>query len=184
MNGVTYERLRGKVGPQLPCPDIGHPGTSRLYIDHQFPRPDGRAALLARKYIEPDDTTNEKYPLVLITGRLPWHFNTRTRTGRVPILNAMEPDNFVEVNPRDAACLDLNENDNVEIKSRRDSVLAKVRIKDRILKGTIYMNMHYGKSLGIGDRKSVNLVTNPAYDINSKQPELKYCAVNILKISI
>ncbi len=183
MSGVTYERLRGKVGPQLPCPDIGHPGTSRLFTDHQFPRPDGRAALLARKYIEPDDTIDEEYPLVLITGRLPWHFNTRTRTGRVPRLNAMEPDNFVEINPRDAASLGLKESDNVEIKSRRGSVLAKVRVKDRILKDTIYMNAHYGKALGVGDRKSANLVTNPAYDINSKQPELKYSAVNIVKSS-
>src|SRR5659263_157103 len=53
MNGVTYERLRGVVGPQLPCPDVNHPGTMRLFTDMHFPRPDGRAALLFRDYVGP-----------------------------------------------------------------------------------------------------------------------------------
>ena len=42
MSGVTYDRLRGNIGPQLPCPDKKHPGTPRLFTDFKFPRPDGR----------------------------------------------------------------------------------------------------------------------------------------------
>ena len=37
--GVTYARLRGKVGPQLPCPEAEHPGTPRLFTDMHFPEP-------------------------------------------------------------------------------------------------------------------------------------------------
>ncbi|MCP4540796.1 MAG: molybdopterin-dependent oxidoreductase [Chloroflexi bacterium] len=71
MSGVTYDRLRGKIGPQLPCSDNDHPGTPRLFTDWRFPRPDGRAALLARDYDEPAEMTDVQYPFALLTGRLP-----------------------------------------------------------------------------------------------------------------
>lgn len=181
MGGVSYKSLRGSVGPQLPCPEAGHPGTPRLFTDHHFPRPDGRAALLARKYHEPAETTDAEYPFVLITGRLPWHFNTRTRTGRISRLNAIEPNNFVEIHPDDAARLSISEGDEVEIKSRRGSVTGKARLKDRVLACTVYMNCHYGKELCIGDGNLANLVTNPVYDVHSKQPEFKFSAVKLTK---
>jgi len=182
INGVTYERLRGRIGPQLPCPETGHPGTQRLFSDHRYPRPDGRAALLAREYYGPAETTDAGYPFVLITGRLPWHFNTRTRTGRVPKLNGVEPDNIVEINPGDAVRSGISEDDEVELASRRGRVRGKARLKERVLAGTVYMNCHYGKTLNTGDGKLANLVTNPAYDPYSKQPEFKYCAVKIAKV--
>lgn len=76
MNGITYKRLRCRVGPQLPCPDADHPGTQRLFTDMRFPRPDGRAALLGRDYKEPAETTDAEYPFILMTGRLSGHFNS------------------------------------------------------------------------------------------------------------
>ncbi len=181
MNGLTYERLRGKVGPQLPCPEASHPGTPRLFTDWRFPRPDGRAALLARDYIEPAETPDIEYPFVLITGRLIAHFNTRTRTGRVPRLNAAAPDNFVEIHPEDAVRLGIAEGDELEITSRRGSVRGIARLTDRVLAGTVYMNMHYGSALWVGEGRLANLVSNPVYDVHSKQPELKFSAVRVAK---
>jgi len=181
MGGVTYARLRGKVGPQLPCPEAEHPGTPRLFTDMQFPRADGRAALLARNYIEPAETPDAEYPFVLITGRLFWHFNTRTRTGRIPRLNDIEPENFVEIHPDDAARLGITAGDRIEVKSRRGCAFGNARITDRVLVGTVYMNMHYGKALWVGDGKLANLVTNPVYDDFSKQPEFKFSAVSVSK---
>ena len=183
MSGVTYERLRGKIGPQLPCPDAEHPGTPRLFTDRHFFREDGRAALLARDYAVPAETADNEYPFVLITGRLNWHFNTRTRTGRVPQLNSAAPDNIIEIHPDDAMRLGVSECDEVEAVSRRGKVLGAARLTDRIPKGTVYMNFHYGKALWVGDGKLANLVCNPVYDIHSKQPEFKYCAVKIAKVT-
>ena len=119
MSGVSYERLRNKVGPQLPCPDINHPGTPRLFTDLRFPRPDGRAALIGRSYKEPSEVVDDEYPIVLNTGRVSCHFNTRTRTGRIPRLNNIEPDNFVEIHPTDAARYGISDGDEVEVTSRR-----------------------------------------------------------------
>ncbi len=182
MNGVSYERLRNKVGPQLPCPDINHPGTPRLFTDLRFPRPDGRAALIARSYKEPSEVVDDEYPIVLNTGRVSCHFNTRTRTGRIPRLNTIEPDNFVEIHPTDAARYGISEGDEVEVTSRRGSVRGTARISDRVLAGTIFMSPHYGRAFSVGDGRLANLVCNPAYDVHSKQPEFKYCAVKIARV--
>lgn len=183
MCGVSYERLRDRVGLQLPCPEMSHPGSQRLFVDRQFPRPDGRAALLARDYKEPAETTTNEYPFVLITGRLACHFNTHTRTGRIKHLHDMEPDNIVEIHPVDAKNLGIEEDDIVEVISRRGRVRGVVRIKDRVLIGNVFMSMHFGKASLAGDNKLANLVCNPVYDIHSKQPEFKYCAVKISKSS-
>ncbi len=182
MNGVTYERLRGRVGPQLPCPDAGHPGTPRLFVDGRFPRPDGRAALLARDYAEPAEVPDEDYPFALITGRLATHFNTRTRTGRVPALNDVAPGNSIELNTDDAARLGIGDGDVVEVASRRGRFRGAARCRGGILKGTLYANMHYGRALGAGDAHLANLACHEAYDLHSKQPEFKFCAVRIAKL--
>ncbi len=181
MSGITYERLRNKVGPQLPCPDTDHPGTPRLFTDLRFPRTDGRAALLARDYAVPAETTDEQYPVILMTGRLSGHFNTRTRTARSPRLNAQAPAGYIENNPGDCEKADISEGDEVKIDSRRGSACLPARVEDRILAGTVFIPWHYGPALGVGEGKSANLVTNAVYDIHSKQPEYKFCAVKVSK---
>jgi anaerobic selenocysteine-containing dehydrogenase len=181
MNGVTYERLRKNIGPQLPCSTEDHPGTERLFTDRRFPRPDGRAALLPREYKLPCETPDEEYPYILITGRLQWHFNTRTRTGRVAELESSAPDNFVEINPDTAAHLGIVEGDEVEVTSRRRSIRGAVCITDRMLANTIFMPMHYGSALNVGDGRLANLLTNHVYDLHSKQPEYKYSVVKVAK---
>ena len=181
MRGVTYERLRGEIGPQLPCPEEGHPGTERLFTDLRFPRPDGRAALLARNYLGPAEETDAEYPFVLLTGRLAWHFNTRTRTGRIERLNGAAPDNLVDIHPGDAAAMGLAEGQEVRVESRRGAFRGAARLTENVPAGTVYANMHYGHAvLGEPDMLA-NLACNPAYDIHSKQPELKFAAVNLTK---
>ena len=49
------------------------------------------------------------------------------------------------------------------------------------LVGAVYMNVHYGKALWVGDGKLANLVTNAVYDDFSKQPEFKFSAVSVSK---
>lgn len=179
--GVSYDRLRNEVGPQLPCPSPEHAGTPRLFTDLSFPRPDGRAALLCREYVPPAEMTDEEYPFVLNTGRHVWHFNTATRTGRVLKLREAAPENLVEIHPHDATRLGIREGDAVKIISRRGAVRAKACISDRVLKENIYMNFHFGKALWPGEETGANLVTNSAYDQHSKQPEFKHSAVRIEK---
>jgi len=179
MNGVCYDRLRGKVGIQLPCPTPDHPGTDRLFTGWRFPRSDGRAALLPRDYIEPDESIDDAYPFVLITGRIRGHFNTRTRTGRSPKLNDMAPDAYVNIHPEDAARLSISEEQEIEITSRRGVIRLPARITAEILAGVLFIPWHYGNPLGIDKGRRANTITNDIFDIHSKQPAYKFTAVKI-----
>ncbi len=183
MGGVSYKRLRGGTGPQLPCPEAGHPGTARLFQDMSFPRPGGRAALLARDYIGAAERIDPEYPIVLITGRQAEHFNTRTRSGCAKSFDDSESENFIEIHTDDAESMEIGEGDELEVISRRGRVNGPARITDRVLPRTIYMNMHYSKIPGVGSGKQANLVTNAVYDVHTSQPEFKYCAVAISKVS-
>jgi assimilatory nitrate reductase catalytic subunit len=95
-SGMTWERIDAAGGVQWPCP-AGDPavplgGTPRLYTDRVFPRPGGRAQVLP---VEPEpirDAPRPGYPFLLNTGRTVEHWHTRTKTGRVPILEALAPE--------------------------------------------------------------------------------------------
>ena len=114
---------------QWPC-NKAHPhGTRRLYTDHHFPTdpdvcesfghdlitgavvtpqeyrandPAGRANLKAADYQPPHEQPDERYPFMLTTGRVVYHFHTRTKTGRSPELNEAAPDAYVEMCSADA----------------------------------------------------------------------------------
>lgn len=179
MGGIDYDRLRGKVGVQLPCPSEDHPGTPRLFTDLRFPRPDGRAALLSRKQQDAAEMPDKAYPFILLTGRIREHFNTRTRTAQAPKLDEKAAGVFVEIHPQDAKDLDVANGDLLAVISRRGRLAAKARITDTVGMKTIFVPWHYGRSAG--PEGAANLVTNPVVDPNTKQPEYKFCAVRLEK---
>ena len=180
MTGINYERLRGKIGVQLPCPSENHPGTPRLFTDLRFPRPDGRAALLSRKQRDPAEMPDDVYPFILLTGRIREHFNTRTRTAQAPELNEKAEGVFAEIHPQDAEALDLTSGDRLAVISRRGRLTARARITDAVRAKTIFVPWHYGRLAG--PESAANRVTNPVVDPNTQQPEYKFCAVKLEKI--
>ena len=70
----------------------------------------------------------------------------------------------------------------VEVVSRRGKVYAKVRIVDKVLAGTVYMNMHFGNALQDADDRLANILCTHAVDRHSKQPEYKITAVRMTKV--
>ncbi|MCW5207533.1 hypothetical protein VU11_02475, partial [Desulfobulbus sp. US2] len=74
------------------------------------------------------------------------------------------------------------ENELVEVVSRRGKVYAKVRIADKVLAGTVYMNMHFGNALQDADDRLANILCSHAIDRHSKQPEYKITAVRMAKV--
>ena len=75
----------------------------RLYSDGRFPTADGRAKLICVDWEPFPEQPNAEFPLVLNTGRTVEHWHTRTKTGAVPILEALSPSAWLEMNPRDAS---------------------------------------------------------------------------------
>lgn len=154
---------------------------SRLYTDHQFHTPDGRArfgAYHSRGLAEPPD---DRYPFVLTTGRLYGHWHTQSRTGRIEKLRVMHPNPFIEIHPRDAEKLGVKAEEWVEVRSRRGKARFPVMVTKAIAPGTVFVPMHWGALWA--DQAEANALTHPVSCPDSKQPELKACAVEIVPMS-
>lgn len=181
MTGISYDRLR-EFGPiQWPYPDSqSEPpaNNQRLYTDFHFPTADGRAkfgAYYANGLAEPPDPN---YPFVLTTGRLYGHWHTQTRTGRIEKIRKMHPAPFLELHPRDAKKLGIDDEHWVEVRSRRGQARFPVQITKAIAPGTAFIPMHWGKLWA--DDAEANAMTHPHACPDSKQPELKACAVQLV----
>jgi anaerobic selenocysteine-containing dehydrogenase len=145
--------------------------------------PKGRAIIKAADYVPPTEEPDSSYPFMLTTGRLVYHFHTRTKTGRAPQLNAAAPDVFVQMAEADARAYKINNNDLVQITSRRGRVRARARIGG-IAEGHLFIPFHYGYwDKADGDHlRAANELTITGWDPISKQPHFKFAAVRIKKI--
>lgn len=186
--GITYALLQDKGAIQWPCPDtenISAPIASipakRLYTDLLFHTPNKRANFAAyhsRGLAEPPD---RDYPFVLTVGRLYGHWHTQTRTGRIDKIRTMHPQPFIEIHPRDAEPLGIKTDDWVSVRSRRGKTKFPALVTKAIAPGTVFVPMHWG-SLWADDAEA-NTLTHPEACPNSRQPELKACAVQLSAIA-
>ena len=181
ITGLSYEILKEKKTVQWPYPkrEKGQ-GTPRLFIDKKFPTPSQKAII----HTVPDTLTSEKpdedYPLILTTGRVRDHWHTMSKTGKVNKLKQHTKQAFLEINPEDAFRLNIEEDTVVSVKSKRGNVQVKAKITTNIKKGVVFLPMHWGKILG-NDLNRCNNVTNDLLDPISKEPDFKYCAVEVKK---
>ncbi len=180
MAGITNSRLRdGSL--QWPCPSPYHYGTKRRYTDGDFPTPDGKAVFLPREHRDPRELTDHEFPFVLTTGRLYSHWHTLTRTAKSEKLMLREPGPFVEIAGDDATRLEIEEGDLIQLSSRRGTIQLPARIKDGMATGIVFIPFHWGDLFGDGN--AANYLTISAIGRVAKQPELKYCAVNLEKVA-
>jgi ferredoxin-nitrate reductase len=192
MTGISHDRLRTEGPLQWPCPakpqesDTANSpiatsqSSTRLYTDCCFHTPDNRARFAAyhsRGLAEPPDPA---YPYVLTTGRLYGHWHTQTRTGRIDKIRQMHPQPFIEIHPRDAAKLEIQNQDWVEVRSRRGTARFPAFVTTAIAPGTLFVPMHWGALWA--DNAEANALTHPEACPDSKQPELKACAVQLVPI--
>ena len=181
--GITHQRLQQEGAIQWPCSDknIHSPSeTARLYTNWNFNTPDGRARFAAfhsRGLAEPPDPS---YPFVLTIGRLYGHWHTQTRTGRIPKIQKMHPAPFIEVHPRDAQSVGITDGEWLEVRSRRGYLRLPVVVTKNIAPGTVFVPMHWGALWA--DDAEANVLTHSEACPDSKQPELKACAVQLVPI--
>jgi anaerobic selenocysteine-containing dehydrogenase len=176
-SALTHELLRKNGPQQWPYPALGA-SAARRYEDGQFPTADGRARFFARPHTAPDESPDERYPLILTTGRVADQWHTRTKTGLVPQLNRVERGGYVQMHPDDAGALGLRDGQRVQIASRRGRAMSALRVDDGMPIGTVFMPMHWNDLWA--ERASPNEVTTDACDPISRQPGLKCCAVSVM----
>jgi len=183
VSGISHERLKQKGPLQWPCPEQrSGKGNSpkRLYTDLRFSTPDERARFAAyhsRGLAEPPDPN---YPFVLTTGRLYGHWHTQTRTGRIPKIQQMHPNPFIEIHPRDAKGLGIKDESWVEVRSRRGKSRFPAKVTKAITPGTVFVPIHWGALWA--NNAEANTLTHPESCPESHQPELKACAVQLVPI--
>lgn len=165
--GVTYPRIE-KEGLQVPAWDENHPGTPYLFAD-TFPRGRGKFHPLedARMAEMPD----EDYPLILTTGRVleHWHGGTITRHSW---LDDLFPEALMEINPADAARLQVSDGSAVRVTSRRGSIALRTKVTQKTTPGVVFIPFHFSEA-------AANLLTQDVLDPQAKIPEYKACAVRV-----
>lgn len=180
ISGLSYERLQTQ-SYQWPVPSADHPGTVRLFEDGAYFTPTKRARILGFPFEDKSERTDEEFPLVLTTGRIRDQWHTMTRTGKVNKLGAHIPQPFLEIHPEDAASRGIVEGDLVDVTSARGKVRLRAKLDETLRKGLVFAPMHWGSTLGL-DSTRTNNTTSPLVDDFSKQPDLKYAAVEAARI--
>ena len=171
-SGITYERITAEGGVFWPCPDEGHPGTPRPFLD-RFATPDGRARFTPVEHRGPAEEVSPEYPVYLTTGRVLAHYQSGAQTRRVRKLNEAAPDPYVELHPDLAGRLGIEAGSWVRVISRRGTAVVRARPTETIRPDTVFIPFHWA---GTG---RANLLTNPALDPISRMPEFKVCAVRL-----
>jgi formate dehydrogenase alpha subunit len=169
--GITWERIEN-VGLQWPCPNTEHPGTQFLHAG-KFTR--GLGKFHAVEWMPPAEEPDEKYPFVLTTGRVLFHFHGGTMSRRSAGLNAIYPEGKVEIHPQDATKLGVADGELVRVSSRRGEVVAKAEVVEKADPGVIFMTFHFKEA-------AANLLTIAALDPVAKIPEYKVAAVRVEKV--
>ncbi len=165
--GITYPRIE-EVGLQWPCPDLDHPGTVYLHGEDS-----ARGVFQPVPHVPLAEPPDERYPLILTTGRRRSSYHTGTQTGRAAGFRLLEPREFLEVSPEDAARLKLGDGDRVTVTSRRGSLQVAVRITDRSPVGVVFMGFHFPQET------PTNVLTTDAHDPITETAEYKACAVRV-----
>lgn len=204
-SGMTYELILQMGAVRWPCNEQHPRGAERLYEDLKFWTgidecesygvdflsgdkntradyaridPKGKAFLRPVQWRRQPNPVSEEYPFVLITGRVVYHFHTRTKTGRSTILNERAPHAYVEICPEDAARLDIALGDRVEITSPHGRWEGAAMVVDTVRPGEVFVPFHYGQGA-----QSANQHTWYARDPVSHQPQLKSSPVAVRRLS-
>ena len=74
----------------------------------------------------------------------------------------------------------VREGDSVEVKSRRGHAIYPARVTEKIRRGCCFAPFHWNDLFG--ENLAINAATSEAVDPISRQPELKFCAVRIIKV--
>jgi formate dehydrogenase major subunit len=143
--GVSHDRLANLgdgEGLQWPVWDMNHSGTPYTY-EERFQTPDGLAHMHPANTIEPSETPDEEYPLVMTSGRVLYQYHTGTMTARDEGVNSYSDRSFVEIHAETAEKYDVTEGDLLEVTSRHGETRVMAQISTRPSPGEVFVPMHY-----------------------------------------
>ena len=170
--GISYERLDREGGIQWPCLTPDDPGTRFLYAE-DFPRGPRARFVAFEQGKAAEELPTKRFPLILNTGRILYHWHGGTITRRAEGLLARSPELRIAMNEEDGRRYGVVDGEWVWLSSRRGELEGRVLFDGKMEVGQVFVPF-----VKLQD-SAANFLTNSAYDPNSKIPEYKVCAVRI-----
>ena len=170
--GVSFDKLDKLGSIQWPCNEDHTEGTPTMHVD-EFVR--GKGKFFITEYIPTTEKVNNKFPLILTTGRILAHYNVGAQTRRTDKIEWHDED-LIEIHPHDAEDRGINEKDWVGINSRAGDTVLRAKITDRVQPGVVYTTFHHPVS-------GANVITTDNSDWATNCPEFKVTAVQVTKVS-
>ena len=173
--GISYNRLEQEGGIQWPCPTPDHPGTRFLY-ENDFPRGPRAKFVGFRQGPQAEEMPTKRFPLILNTGRILYHWHGGTITRRADSLLARAPELEINMCAEDGAKYEVADGEWISLKSRRGVLEGRVLYTDKMRPGEVFVPFVKLQ------KHAANFLTTDALDPYSGIPEYKVCAVRIEKV--
>ncbi|MCC6710078.1 MAG: formate dehydrogenase subunit alpha [Gammaproteobacteria bacterium] len=170
--GVSFARIDELGSIQWPCNDETPTGTPTMH-EETFTRGLGRFMLTP--YVPTHERSNDKYPLILTTGRILSQYNVGAQTRRTSNSLWHEEDRL-EIHPHDAETRGVVDGDWVGIKSRAGETVLRARVSEAVQPGVVYTTFHFPES-------GANVITTEHSDWATNCPEYKVTAVQVVKVT-
>jgi formate dehydrogenase major subunit len=169
--GVNYDRIDELGSIQWPCNDAAPAGTPVMH-EQTFVR--GKGKFMLTEYIPTDERVNQRYPLILTTGRTLSQYNVGAQTRRTANVEWHDAD-VLEIHPHDAEERGVNEGDWVGVSSRAGETTLRAVITERVPPGVVYTTFHHPES-------GANVITTENSDWATNCPEYKVTAVQVMPV--
>ena len=168
-NGFNYSILE-EEGVQWPL--IDGKGTEFLYQDLSNLKK--KFSLIPVELVNSIEVINDEYPYYLSTGRVLYQYHTRSMSGRVEGLNEKCPEPYAEMNSNLLEKISKKDGDVITIKSRRGEITLKIKEREGVKDGVVFVPFHFSSAL-------VNELTGSEFlEPISKTPEYKICPVKLI----
>ena len=190
ITGLSYALIERDGPQQWPFPAGATLGQARLYGDGRFATADGRARFFDADAKPPAEPRDARYPFSLSSGRLRDQWHGMSRTGTLGRLFGHVAEPAIDLCAQDMARLNLGDGDLVRVSSRRGELVLPARRNEAQASAQAFIPMHWGEEALTGRGEDVapfagiNALTTPASCPQSRQPELKHCAVRIVRAGL
>ncbi len=189
IGGLSYAGLE-QAPQQWPCPAGTTEGQARLYLDHRFATPSGRARFNAISWRPPVEWPSVERPLQLSSGRLRDQWHSLSRSGTVPALFASAPEPRLALHPEELVRQGLAEGELAAVSSARGRLHVKVTADAQLGPRQAWLPMHWGSEYLLGRDEAgaalqgVNALSQDRRCPDSDQPELKYATVGLERLNL
>ncbi|MEO9274892.1 nitrate reductase [Marinomonas sp. 5E14-1] len=174
---MTKEEYDALIPVQWPVPKGRPEGTARMFEDGRFFTPDKRAKFVPIVPQLPINQFSLEWPFTLNTGRVRDQWHTMTRTGDAALLTKHTDQPYVEIHPRDARELGVEDKTLVRLTSSYGEALLKAKVSRAVTPGNVFAPIHWTQQFSNASVVS-NLIPQ-VVDPLSGQPESKHAQVKL-----